>query len=308
MKRKILLVVGTILVLGIGGYLGYSFGKKSMEQSFQSQTVKQSASQEGVQSSPSPIQSLKVPRKARDPVKVAPVKQENIHVTQTFYGTAVPYAEANVQGKHGGEIVLLKGKEGDFVNKGDVIVEFDDSDLQLEIQQMVTVKNTALQNVNQAQSNFETIRTNATRYEELLKEGFVPKQQVDEVNNQLQAAQAALNTSLEAVKQTDAQIRLLQNKLQDLKITAPISGIIDEKHYNLHEIYSAGEIIFHLIDIDRVYIEVEIPESYISQIQENMTLQVFFDSLQDQEFSGDIERIVPKGDRQNRNFLAKSPG
>ncbi len=307
MKRKILLVVGTILVLGIGGYLGYSFGKKSMEQSFQSQTVKQSASQEGVQSSPSPIQSPQSSQEGQGiPVKVAPVKQENIHVTQTFYGTAVPYAEANVQGKHGGEIVLLKGKEGDFVNKGDVIVEFDDSDLQLEIQQMVTVKNTALQNVNQAQSNFETIRTNATRYEELLKEGFVPKQQVDEVNNQLQAAQAALNTSLEAVKQTDAQIRLLQNKLQDLKITAPISGIIDEKHYNLHEIYSAGEIIFHLIDIDRVYIEVEIPESYISQIQENMTLQVFFDSLQDQEFSGNIERIVPKGDRQNRNFLAKA--
>jgi RND family efflux transporter MFP subunit len=306
MKRKLHLVVGTILVLGLGGSLGYSFGKKSMEKSFQPQTTEHAATQGDIQSD----QSLQAPQTSQEgqgiPVKVAPVKQEDIHITQTFYGTAVPYAEANVQGKHGGEIVLLKGKEGDFVNKGDVIVEFDDSDLQLEIQQMVTVKNTALQNVNQAQSNFETIRTNATRYEELLKEGFVPKQQVDEVNNQLQSAQAALNTSLEAVKQTEAQIRLLQNKLQDLRITAPIGGIIDEKHYNLHEIYSAGEIIFHLIDIDRVYIEVEIPESYISQIQENMTLQVFFDSLQDQEFSGNIERIVPKGDRQNRNFLAKA--
>lgn len=304
MNRKILLIVGIILVLGIGGYLGYSFGKKAAEESLQQQESDQSTQQEDKQNAQ---QAIEAPQEGQGiPVKVAAVKQEDIHIAQTFYGTAVPYAEANVQGEQGGKIIFLKGKEGDSVRRGEVIVEFDDSDLQLEIQQAVTTKNTALQNVNQARSNFETIQTNATRYEELFKEGFVPRQQVDDVNNQLQAAQAGLNTALEAVKQTEAQISLLQNRLQDLKITAPISGIIDEKHYNLHEIYRAGDIIYHLIDIDRVYIEVEIPESYISQIQEKMTLQVFFDSLEGQEFSGTIERIIPKGDPQSRNFLAKA--
>jgi RND family efflux transporter MFP subunit len=64
--------------------------------------------------------------------------------------------------------------------------------------------------------------------------------------------------------------------------------------------------LYHLIDIDRIYVEVEVPESYISQIQENMQVQVFFDSLQEQEFGGEIERIIPKGDPQSRNFLAKT--
>jgi membrane fusion protein (multidrug efflux system) len=49
-----------------------------------------------------------------------------------------------------------------------------------------------------------------------------------------------------------------------------------------------------------------VPESYISQIQENMQVQVFFDSLQDREFGGVIERIIPRGDPQSRNFLAKT--
>jgi len=90
-----------------------------------------------------------------------------------------------------------------------------------------------------------------------------------------------------------------------MQITAPISGIIDEKHFNLNEISGAEAVIFHIVDIDRVYIEVEVPETYISKIQEQMSVKVFFDSLNGKEFTGEIERIIPTGNRQSRNFIAK---
>ena len=239
------------------------------------------------------------------PVQVEIVAQQDIKVTQTFYGSVTPYAQAKVQGKHGGSITFLKGEEGDSVRAGDAIVKFDDSDTQLQFQQAIAGKNAALQSVKQAQSNFETLQTTLNRYQKLFKDGLIPRQNLDEMLNQLQVAQAGLGSAREQVKNADAQIQLLQNTLSNMKITAPISGVIDEKHFNLYEIAKPGETIYHVVDIEHVYIEVDIPESYISQIREQMEVSVLYDSLKGQEFPGYIERIMPTGDPQRRNFIAK---
>ena len=307
MYKKILIVVVILLVFAGGLYLVYSFGKKSAEEAVMQETTGQLAKNETSESIPTPSQRVEETQAEQEIlVKVAEVEQRDISLFQTFYGTAVPYAEANVQGKYGGKIVFLKGKEGDDVKKGEIIVRFDDSDTQLQLQQAIANKNSALEQVNQAQSNFETIQADVERQEKLFKDGIVPQKTVDDARNGLQSAQATLNSARESVKQAEAQIDLLENTLNDFKIAAPISGVIDEKHYNLNEVYRAGEILYHIIDIDKVYLEVEIPETYISQIKEKMDVQVFFDSLEDQEFAGIIDRIIPKGDPQSRNFLAKA--
>jgi RND family efflux transporter MFP subunit len=239
------------------------------------------------------------------PVQVSSVSREDIAQTQTFYGTAIPYAEANVQGKYGGKLILLQGREGDRVEAGEVIVKLDDSDSRLQLQQAIAAKNSALQSVNQAESNFETAQTDLKRYQQLLTNGFVSKQNVDAMQNQALVAQANLQSAREQVKNAEAQIKLLENTLKDMKIKAPIGGIIDEKHFNLNEISGAEAVIYHIVDIDRVYIEVEVPESHISAIREEMSVDVTFDSLKGQEFSGTVERIIPTGNRQNRNFIVK---
>lgn len=307
MIKKFLVPVLIIVAIGIVGFLGYFFGKKSAEQSIAQKTAEQPADQKTSETAGAPVPSPETPsEKQGKPVKVAKIEQRDIHVSQTFYGTVIPYAEANVQGKYGGKIVFLKGKEGDNVRKGAVVVRFDDSDTQLELQRAVAAKNTALESVNQAQSNLETIQKTAERQQKLFEDGFVPKQTVDDVNNQVRVAQATLNSSREGVKQAEAQINLLENTLSDFVIKAPISGIINEKRYNLNEIYRMGDVIYHLVDVDKIYAEIEVPETYISQIKEKMNIEVFFDSLPDQKFSGIVDLIVPTSKAQSRNFVARA--
>ncbi len=258
---------------------------------------------EDVNASPQSIEQIQ--EEQGKPVRVSQVAQETIEITQTFYGTAIPYAEANIQTKHGGQITFLKGQEGDRVEAGEVVMRLDNTDSKLQRQQALASKNSALQNVNQAESNFQTVQTDLQRYQQLLKDGFVSKQNVDTMRNQVQVAQANLQSAREQVKNAEAQIKLLDNTLHDLKVTAPISGIIDEKHFNLNEIAGPKAVIFHVVDIDRVYIEVEVPETYISDIQEQMAVTIYFDSLDGREFTGVVERIIPTGNRQSRNFIAK---
>lgn len=292
MKKRELLMIIIVLLLGIGAFTGYSLfasdGQNSVKQPEQkAQSIEEIQAAEG------------------KPVKVNSVMQQDITITQTFYGTAKPYAEANVQCKYSGKIVSLKGREGDSVQAGETIVQFEKTDDTLDINRAEASKNAALETVKQAESNFETAQKTVARNQELFKQGFLAKQSLDELQNSLQVAQATLSSAREQVKTYDANIQLLRNKMKDLTITAPISGIIDKKNFNENEIPGANDTIYHIVDIHQVYIDIDVPETYISQIRENMPIEVLFDSLSGQKFNGIVERIIPTGNAANRNFTAK---
>ena len=291
MKKREFLIGVVIVIIGIGAFKAYSLFASDQD------SVKQPEPQ---------AQSIEEIQAAEGkPVRVSAVAQQDIAITQTFYGTVQPYAEANVQGKYSGKIVMLKGKEGDSVQAGEAIVQFEKTDDSLELNRAEASKNAALEAVKQAESNFETAQKTVARNQELFKEGFLAKQSLDELQNQLQVAQATLSSAREQAKTYDASIQLMRNKMKDLTIAAPITGIIDKKYFNLNEIPGANDTIYHIVDIRQVYVEIDVPETQISQVREQMPIDVMIDSLNGQQFSGIVERIIPTGNAANRNFTAK---
>ena len=291
--RKNLGIIGILIILSV--IVGYGAYSRTIPKKEASPEVSATFSQS--------IEAIQAEQ--GKPVKVAAVMQKAITISKTFYGTMIPYAEAKVQGKYGGKLVLLKAKEGDPVTAGEAIVRFDESDTRLQLQQAIAAKNVAIQGEIQAESTLQLTQTDLHRYQQLLEDGFVSKQTVDSLRNQVQLAQASLQRAKENITATEAQIRLLENTLKDLKISAPISGVVDETYFNLYEIAKANAEIYHIVDLDRLYAEVEIPELYISRISEQMNVEVNVDSLKGQTFSGTIERIVPTGNPQSRQFTAK---
>ena len=251
------------------------------------------------------LPTMENPVQQESPEDILTQEQQANTSIQTFYGTVVPYAEANIQSSQGGTITMLKGKEGTYIAKGEVVVRFDERDVQLELQQAMASKNSALQEVNQAESDFQTIQSNVERYQKLYEDGFVSKQEVDDLQNQLASAISALNSAKESVTQNDVEIEILQNTLKDFQVRAPISGLIDEKNYNLGEVYQGGDAIYHVIDVAQIYVDVEVPETYLRRIHEGMSVNVFFDAIGAQAFVGALETILPSGTAENRSFTAK---
>jgi RND family efflux transporter MFP subunit len=285
-------------------------GQPSAEQSERLPQSETNTPDKGTTMTPQPQEA-----QLEDPQTEAPTSKETQTETSqmvtsqsighTFYGTVVPYEEANVQSKQGGTITMLKGKEGDAVRKGEVLVRFDNSDTQLELEKAQSSKNSALQQVQQAESNFNTVQANFDRTQKLFDDGLVSKQELDDITNQLESARSSLNSAKESVTQAETQIKILQNSLKDFQISTPISGIIETKNYNVQEVYKASDVIYHLINIDQVYVEVEVPETYLQKIREGMEVSVVFDALGDQKFSGVVDTILPSGAADNRSFTAK---
>jgi RND family efflux transporter MFP subunit len=162
-----------------------------------------------------------------------------------------------------------------------------------------------LQQVQQAETNLKAAQTNLDRNQQLFKDGLISQQQIDDLQNKVEAAQASLNSTRENVSQADTQIALLENGLENFVVRAPISGIINTKNYNLQEIYRANDVLYHVVNIDDVYINVDVPETYIQQIREGMQVSVTFNALGEQRFGGTVETVLPSSTTANRTFTAK---
>ena len=222
-----------------------------------------------------------------------------------FYGTAAPSDEVNVQSQQGGTLIVLNGEEGDFVQKGSLLARFDDSEKQLNLDNALSSRNTAQQQVQQAESDLKLAQTNLERNRQLFEDGLISQQQFDDLESNVESARTSLNNAQESVKQANTQISLLENELKDFSVYAPISGIIDLKNYNLQEIYGGNSVLYHIINIDEVSVNVDVPEIYIKRIQEGQEVAVTFNALGDQTFPGILETVLLSGTSSNRTFTVK---
>src|SRR5207237_7918972 len=131
----------------------------------------------------------------------------------------------------------VKVKEGDRVKAGDVLVELDDA---AERAAFAAAKARA----NAAKARLATTKTQFEREKRLADQGASPRSTVEDLQNQLAAAQADADAA-------DAEARNLSVNLEHASILAPISGVVVGKPVEAGELVGAGSgPVLELADFD----------------------------------------------------------
>ena len=149
------------------------------------------------------------------------------------------------------ESVLVK--EGQKVTKGDVLAIIDDGGM--------------AQQVAQLEATTELARTTFERQKRLWNQ---------KIGSEIQYLQA--KTNYEAQKNTLAQ---LEKQLGKSSIEAPFNGIIDDviKDQGIVVAPGQGSEVFRIINLDNMYLEADIPESYVASIKKGKDVEVEFPIL-----------------------------
>ena len=144
------------------------------------------------------------------PVVAAQAHRGNIPVYLTALGTVTPIYTVEVQSRVAGELMKVYYKEGDFVKKGDPLVEIDPRPYEAALTQ-------AEGNLVRDQALLDNARIDLARYKTLLTQNAVPEQQV--------ATQQALVTQDEGIVKTDqGTIETAKLNVTYSHITSPITG------------------------------------------------------------------------------------
>ncbi|KND58166.1 putative Co/Zn/Cd efflux system membrane fusion protein [Candidatus Burkholderia verschuerenii] len=144
------------------------------------------------------------------PVHVATVTQGEMPVVINSLGTVTPLANVTVKTQLNGILTEVHFQEGQMVKRGDVLAQIDPRpyDISLRNAQGTLARDQAL---------LQTARLDLQRYQTLLSQDSIAKQQVD--------TQASLVKQYEgAVKSDQANVDTYKLDLTYARITAPVSG------------------------------------------------------------------------------------
>jgi multidrug efflux system membrane fusion protein len=146
-------------------------------------------------------------------VTVAPAQRQNLPIYLTGLGSIEAYYTVSVKSRVDGQLVDVRFREGQFVNKGELLAVIDPRPYQVSLEQ-------AQAQLFKDQATLRDARLNYQRYKDLLQNsGAMSQQQVD-------TQQATVDQLDGAVRNDQAAVDSAKLNLTYCHITAPVSGRI----------------------------------------------------------------------------------
>ena len=140
-----------------------------------------------------------------------------------------------------------------------------------------------------AGSEQEAAGTGLTRAEKQLDQAELGEDRVRAQNDGL----AALAAQLE---QGHAVLAEAESVLGDMTLLAPIGGVITTRVRDKGEVISAGSPVFDLVDLDRLYLKVYVPESQIGMLRLSLPARVYTDAFPDKPFPATARYIASRAE------------
>ncbi len=216
---------------------------------------------------------------------------ETVPVVEPVPGTVSATDETLVGSRILASITRMHVRSGDRVERGDLLVEFDDS-----------AQRSVLAQRQQAEASsaaaFEEAGLARDRAVKLFESGNLSRADYDRALTAYRVQEAELERARRAVAEAQAQ-------LDYTKITAPISGTIVDRFAEAGDTVTPGQALLRLFNPGRLRVEALLRESLISRVQQGQVLGARIGAL-DLSVEAVVEEIVPTADPGSRSFLIKA--
>ena len=207
-------------------------------------------------------------------VRVSSVGTEALKIESTFVGYLLPNERVRMTSEMEGVIEAVDFEEADEVKKGQKLINISTKELTLR--------------VKIAEANLKLAQTNLSRDEKLSQRKLIPQSKLDQTRTQ--ADRSLLDRDLALIN------------LRKSVINSPLKGTVKIRHVKVGEFVRKGDPLVEILDLDKVLVQVNIPEQDIMKISEGETVGVELYALSDRQYRGKVQTIGLEADSRNRTF------
>lgn len=256
-------------------------------------------------------------------------------------GTTSPQDLVSVMIAVPAEVETVNVSVGDYVSEGDVLFTMDTESVEDQITQAeigLTMAKVGVSNANagvnqsrlaydMAKSNYQMQldsynfgQTNLANYQALLEEGVVSQMEYDQVKlqsspetlglleTQLEQASAGLSQARLGVDSANASLRQAEEGLrsatkmmEDMEVTAPISGFITASYVTENNYASNAQATMVIQNLDTISVSASVTESLVSKIATGDQVEVTIKAL-GKTYQGTIETLSQSADTRTLLF------
>ena len=212
------------------------------------------------------------------PVSIIIVEPETVRDIIFLPGTTEAWQDVQVAADTAGRIEWIGPREGERVNKGDLLIKID-----------VAALKAALEH---AEAQFQLADDLYQRRRRLYERKIIAKEELD---------------------QSATQRKLAATDLEQIKVKynhgfprSPISGLINHLYVDAGEFIDTGKPIADIVNIDRIKINVRVPELDIRFVREGQKTPVRIDAFPEKTLMGKVDFVAFKADPATKTFLVRS--
>lgn len=223
-----------------------------------------------------------------------------------LYGNGhIEGTEVVVSAELAGRVVESRLKEGQLMQKGDLLIQLDDVQPRLQLEQ-AEAQTTAIQRSEAAlkeqldlwRHHLSTAQSDLARYRELRRSGTVTPQQLNQAEDRFREAQGRVGTLQAQIAEARArlsaagqQVALLQQQLARTGIHAPVTGTVQTKAVETGELAAPGWAVAVLVDLSHLELKVYIPEGDIGKVKLGDTARIKVDAFPDRYFEAVVSQV-----------------
>jgi RND family efflux transporter MFP subunit len=224
-------------------------------------------------------------------VVVAEIELRTVRPELTLLGDVEAYTEGDVHTEVRGLVEKFPVREGDFVNRGDLLARLNSSQLLLELEKTREERERRRVLYEKEEHEYE-------RFRGLSKTSSVSAQETEKEKAESEGARFGLRS-------LDAQVRLLEDRVGKKNIKAPFDGYVVEEYVHIGKWVEAGEKIVRMVRIDPIYVTVPFPQKDLAHIKLGDEVSIHVEGLEGKALKGTISAILARGDRASRTFPVK---
>lgn len=214
---------------------------------------------------------------------VATVERRPLERGIAITGDLRPIERIEVRSRLEGDVLNVLVREGQRVSAGQVLARFE------SVEQQAAAQSAEADRVA-ANTELTTAIWNLDQSRELFKEGAIPERD-------LRAAEGAAATARARLAAAQSRLRSASMALNDTRVLAPVSGIIETRTVSPGERVNRSASLFTLVRSDVLELAASVPAGQAADLRVGQTIRF---SAANRTVIGRVARISPTVDPQSR--------
>jgi HlyD family secretion protein len=263
-----------------------------------------------------------------DPNKIAKVSRGDVARSVVATGKITPITQVEVKSKASGIVEKLYVDINNVVHKGQALAQLDEQEISDQVAAQRAQLGAAEANVTNFEAALDQDKVNAAapdlpmykvtldRNTEMVKQGLVPQQNLDNANRDYLAAltkrdsskaqigvdNAKLKQARAQVSQSEASLKQLEEQLGYTTIVAPMDGVVLSRDVEIGDAVSSilvlgstATLVMTVGDTTEVYVKGKVDEADIAHVYMGQPARIKVESFRDRYFQGKVTKISPMG-------------
>ena len=230
-------------------------------------------------------------------IQAEKIARRNLTELVMANGRIQPVLQVKISAEVSGEIIDLPVKEGQKVNKGDLLVKIKPDFYIAALNQTTASFKSSEASRTMAEANLRKAEAEFKRSEDLIRNKLVSDSTFDEVRAAHDVAKAQLQSAMHQVDVAKAVVDSTKDSLDKTTILAPLAGTISKLNSRLGErvlgtVQNVGTEIMTIADLNEMEARVDIGENDVVRIAPGQKGLLEVDAFKKRKFNGTVTEIA----------------